>query len=133
VSNSTTATVETLTAEVRVLMVGSPQVTMSVYSQLDEVPPDGIGPFGRVCPKNTRWRTADVVGRDEQGVLARSWVPLEPFDLPRPYDIVRVYGIHCGTTLSKSLAWPYGTPVVEVRAFSAKWPMLPLIVLAALK
>jgi hypothetical protein len=31
------AKVEVLTAEVRVLMVGSRQVTLSVYSQLDEV------------------------------------------------------------------------------------------------
>lgn len=37
-SDSTTATVETLTAEVRALMVGSRQVTMSVYNQLDRVP-----------------------------------------------------------------------------------------------
>ena len=34
-TNTTTATVETLTAEVRVLMVGSRQVTLSVYNQLD--------------------------------------------------------------------------------------------------
>jgi hypothetical protein len=33
-SNSTTATVETLTAEVRVLMVGSRQVTLSVTASL---------------------------------------------------------------------------------------------------
>jgi hypothetical protein len=36
---SKTATVETLTAEVRVLMVGSRQVTMSVYGQLDFIDP----------------------------------------------------------------------------------------------
>lgn len=43
-----TATVETLTAEVRVLMVGSRQVTLSVARQLDEVDPDWILPFGRI-------------------------------------------------------------------------------------
>lgn len=45
---NTTATVETLTAEVRVLMVGNRQVTLSVYRQLDRVPPALIEPFGRV-------------------------------------------------------------------------------------
>jgi hypothetical protein len=53
-TNSTTATVETLTAEVRVLMVGSRQVTLSVYGQLDEVGPEDIEPFGRVNPRDAR-------------------------------------------------------------------------------
>jgi hypothetical protein len=126
------ARVQVLTAEVRTLVVGSRQVTLSVYNQLDEVPPDGIEPFGRVRRKDARWRTVEVVGRDEEGALARSWVPLEPFDL-KSYDIVRVYDVHRGTTLSKPLAWPYGTPLEEVRAFSADWPRLPLIVLAGLR
>ncbi|HKO85632.1 MAG TPA: hypothetical protein VJ140_13990 [Actinomycetota bacterium] len=43
-----TATVETLTAEVRVLMVGSRQVTLSVARQLDVVHPSVLEPFGRV-------------------------------------------------------------------------------------
>lgn len=48
-----TATVETLTAEVRVLMVGSRQVTLSVFKQLDEVElesddGDHFQPWGRV-------------------------------------------------------------------------------------
>lgn len=45
---SGTATVELLTAEVRVLMVGSRQVTLSVARQLDYVSLDVIEPFGRV-------------------------------------------------------------------------------------
>jgi hypothetical protein len=44
----TTATVETLTAEVRVLMVGSRQVTLSVAKQLDMVSLSRLTPFGRV-------------------------------------------------------------------------------------
>lgn len=80
-----TATVEVLTAEVRVLMVGSRQVTLSVYNQLDHVPSGGIEPFGRVhagrshcgdgwggisrdCPGDC----IDVVGRDSAGILVRS-------------------------------------------------------------
>lgn len=67
------ATVETLTAEVRVLMVGSRQVTMSVYNQLDVMPHTCIEPFGRVNPKEGGlW----VVGRDDiTGTLVRSEAP----------------------------------------------------------
>ena len=48
-----TATVESLTAEVRTLMIGSRQITLSVAKQLDRVDawgygPDVIVPFGRV-------------------------------------------------------------------------------------
>ena len=76
----TAARVEVLTAEVRVLMVGSRQVTLSVYGQLDYAKPDQIEPFGRVrtgrahcsdewggvsrgCPGDC----IDVVGRDSDG------------------------------------------------------------------
>lgn len=44
-----TATVETLTAEVRVLMVGSRQVTLSVARQLDWIDITQLEPFGRVA------------------------------------------------------------------------------------
>ena len=45
-NGSSTATVETLTAEVRVLMVGNRQITLSVAKQLDEVPIAEIEVFG---------------------------------------------------------------------------------------
>jgi hypothetical protein len=45
---TTTARVDLLTAEVRVLMVGSRQITLSVYRQLDWAHADEIIPFGRV-------------------------------------------------------------------------------------
>jgi hypothetical protein len=45
---SDTATVEVLTAEVRVLMVGSRQVTLSIAKQLDRVSLRRMEPFGRV-------------------------------------------------------------------------------------
>lgn len=79
-----TATVETLTAEVRVLMVGSRQVTLSVYRQLDEftVFDDDwcmFRPFGRVSTGLVKRigalayeATLELVGVDpESGVLAR--------------------------------------------------------------
>jgi hypothetical protein len=52
-TTDTTAAAETLTAEVRVLMVGNRQVTMSVARQLDRLDlfgygPGAITPFGRV-------------------------------------------------------------------------------------
>lgn len=60
-----TATVETLTAEVRVLMVGSRQVTLSVAKQLDRVRYEDIEPLGRVKVD----RRDDVfVGSDEQPI-----------------------------------------------------------------
>ena len=42
------ATVEVLTAEVRTLMVGARQITLSVYRQLDEVAMRDVEVFGRV-------------------------------------------------------------------------------------
>jgi hypothetical protein len=77
VTNSTTATVETLTAEVRVLMVGSRQVTLSVYSQLDAVPLMAMTPFGRVRVKETSysgWTYIRVVGAGRDGRLVASWL-----------------------------------------------------------
>lgn len=46
------AHVQVLTAEVRTLVVGSRQVTMSVYCQLDEVRYCHIERFGGVAPRN---------------------------------------------------------------------------------
>ena len=71
-----TATVEVLTAEVRVLMVGSRQVTLSVYRQLDRRPSDEVEPFGRVSDKQDEpkygCRSVFVVGCDASGALVRS-------------------------------------------------------------
>jgi len=54
-------------------MVGSRQVTLSVYNQLDEVPYTDIEPFGRVRPRDAERGRVCVVGRDkESGVLVRS-------------------------------------------------------------
>lgn len=49
------ATVETLTAEVRVLMVGSRQITLSVARQLDRVGLYDLEPFGRIRLASHRW------------------------------------------------------------------------------
>jgi hypothetical protein len=70
-------TVEVLTAEVRVLMVGSRQITLSVVRQLDHADPGEIQPFGRVrTDRDSTLASAgieqiEVVG-SAGGVLARS-------------------------------------------------------------
>ncbi len=69
------ARVQVLTAEVRTLMVGFRQVTLSVYRQLDWVEPARILPFGRVNTEkrdtDTNVEVLDVVG-SASGILARS-------------------------------------------------------------
>lgn len=70
-----TATIETLTAEVCVLVVGSRQVTMSVYNQLDYADFDQIEPFGRVTPKDARDGIYVIGKRRDGGDLVRSVLP----------------------------------------------------------
>lgn len=72
-SEAKTATVEVLTAEVRVLMVGSRQVTLSVAKQLDFVPAGEIDPFGRIRMSDSHANRLDVIG-SASGVLVRSKV-----------------------------------------------------------
>ncbi len=68
-TDTKTATVEVLTAEVRVLMVGSRQITLSVFRQLDIVPYDSCIPMGRVndSKDQERW----IVGKNSNGNLVR--------------------------------------------------------------
>jgi hypothetical protein len=67
------ATVEALTAEVRVLMVGSRQITLSVVRQLDKVAPELIEPFGRVrAARQPALNEIEVVGSLQDGILAYS-------------------------------------------------------------
>jgi hypothetical protein len=77
VAGVASATVETLTAEVRVLMVGSRQITLSVARQLDAVQLEEVEPFGRVAldagvsgvTPHRGW----VIGRQrDTGVLVRA-------------------------------------------------------------
>ena len=99
VNGQQTATVETLTAEVRVLMVGSRQVTLSVAKQLDVCPLSDMTPFGRVSivdPSHSAWH---LIGRHkESGVLSLASLPhrlpMTPWigNLPRAVTVCRVYG-----------------------------------------
>jgi len=66
------ATVEVLTAEVRVLMVGSRQITLSVVRQLDYASPAEIKPFGRIrADRKPAAEEIEVIGSID-GVLATS-------------------------------------------------------------
>lgn len=82
---SESASVEVLSAEVRVLQVGSLQLTRSMYWQLDEAAPKKFQPFGRV--KDNKRPLKDgvlLVGRDSRtGALVRchalppNWSPTD--------------------------------------------------------
>lgn len=75
---SETAKVEVLTAEVRALMVGNRQITLSVFRQLDWVNISEIKIFGRVNDEKTlnefRGHPLLVVGANNKGILCRSAV-----------------------------------------------------------
>lgn len=79
------ARVEVLRAEVRVLMVGSRQVTLSVARQLDVVEPTKIKPWGRVrIDKDPTGQVIEVVGPAD-GALARSATSRERNRCPRDH------------------------------------------------
>lgn len=82
---ASSARVDVLTAEVRVLMVGSRQVTLSVYNQLDRVALVAMTPFGRVSVKrqpdpDDPWDHVDLVGADGEGILVASWFARHRYD-----------------------------------------------------
>lgn len=119
-----TATVETLTAEVRVLMVGNRQITLSVYRQLDDFEylgePDlsQFNVFGRVrtgtkyvidiehdyygknvVTKGEAW--AEFVGRDERTRALTRLVVLTYQDLGLVPDLKETL-----------LKWKYELPLI---------------------
>jgi hypothetical protein len=131
-----TATVEVLTAEVRVLMVGSRQVTMSVYNQLDGVRCDDIEAFGRVSPPRADEGFIYVVGRSNEplmsGTLVRSKLPC----------IWALEHLREKGTIRSSGGYYYGQWRADLKdrasyavalAATCKWMNLPLIVLAGLR
>lgn len=128
-----TATVETLAAEVHVLKVGSRQITMSVYEQLDKVGSDEIEPFGRVRPKGATWQTVYVVGRSlrtaDSGALVRSWHDSS-------LQLERLRDAEAGRTSHPIPRSWYDASSEERAALeqrAAEWAALPLIVLAGLR
>lgn len=124
-----TATIETLTAEVRVLMVGSRQVTLSVARQLDRVKIDEISPFGRVKLDKDSDRYCLIGKHFETGVLVLATGPkmFEPINSRPPENQGALASI--ASSFSKS-AWDEWDRESDIRKYVQG---LPLIVLAGLK
>ncbi len=126
------ATVEVLTAEVRQLMIGKRQVTLSIFRQLDDVDPDCCQPFGRVHDSNAPTRrgsrgtslpTVHVVGRStDTGALVRAH-RAEP-EHPAPW---MKQGL--GPRPEPAVLARYERDLTRYR----EWAALPLIVLAGLR
>jgi hypothetical protein len=133
------ATVEVLTAEVRVLMVGSRQVTLSVAKQLDQVDPDDIEPFGRIRTGARLPFAAtgmiEVIGKADDGSLVRSTEVRESYRCDRASENQRVTfnGRDCITLRCPEHPtggdhfWDSDPDVLD------EWETLPLIVLAGLR
>lgn len=98
-----TAHIETMTAEVKVLMVGNRQITLSVAKQLDRVPLEDMFPFGRI--RIDRKHPRDVIGRSNtDGALVISeWPPtIRMGDLTEPITVCR---IHARKSPEGTLSW----------------------------
>jgi len=135
----TTATIETLTAEVRVLMVGSRQVTLSVAKQLDrtsffEDGPGAITPFGRV--KTGAKATLERL-KPEKARLSGSYYD-DDFETYKAEPYLEVIGRSnrerdCGALVIFEVARSKDADQAEDKAALAEWAKLPLIVLAGLR
>ncbi len=73
-----TAEIQALTAQVRVLMVGSRQVTMSVFNQLDCVDLEEVVPMGRVQPRGDGIDRLWMIGANSSGELVRACLFTNP-------------------------------------------------------
>lgn len=131
--------VEVLTAQVRVLMVGSRQVTLSVFRQLDEVDFEEVTPFGRVRDRNSD-SYRDIIGiHFKDGSLVRA--PLNrPVHEGSYYREEYAKHIQQHRYISpeseakgKIEQEKYLEDLVRFRSQSDRFNKLPLIILAGLK
>lgn len=126
----TSAEVQTLTAEVRVLIVGNRQVTMSLARQLDIVPPTCISPFGRIdlhYPGIKYRGGVRVIGKDTvNGALAVSHAVNIQDDLYRAAPEF----VYWNDTYAPG--YEMSIDREEMESFYTTWRALPLIVLAGL-
>jgi|SRR5580698_9531969 hypothetical protein len=134
--------VEVLTAEIRVLQVGSKPVTLSTARQLDSVDGTAIKPFGRVrIDLKPAAGLIEVIGSVDR-ILVRSSALARKVECPGYSNpsFSRGYGLplvvcsrHRDTSPSASAGhheWTEYTPSQEI--YEA-WLALPLIVLAGLR
>lgn len=141
-STSHEPSVESLTAEVRVLQVGSKPVTLSAARQLDHVDARDITPFGRVRidPKPAA-NLIEVIGSVD-GVLARSSATFRHVECPgytpttsrsytgRPPQVVCHRHRDASPMQAQRHKW---TEYSTSREVYEAWLALPLIVLAGLR
>lgn len=144
-SSDSDPAVETLTAEIRVLQVGSKPVTLSAARQLDHVDDRGIKPFGRVRIDPRPGNMIEVIGSAD-GILARSSATFREVVCPG-YMTTRLPGgpssvphavcpdhqetpAPAGRVSAEQHTWTDYAPSKEL--YDA-WEKLPLIVLAGLR
>lgn len=126
------AQVETLTAEVRTLMVGRRQITLSVYRQLDIAFEDYVEPFGRVNDPKTAWdgplQSHNHISLGPVWVVGRSTCD---------GSLVRacryVYDLHVSWGASDDEKAAVEERVTRRRLAMEEWEALPLIVLAGMR
>lgn len=125
------ATVQTLTAEVRVLTYGTRQITKSVVAQLDAIRADAIQPFGRIRTGQKiaePWGVPELpelelIGRHPRtGVLVKANV----MSTDRPPN----YFASLPSMPTKEDREQYTELVDEWKSLCLAWRALPLIVLA---
>jgi hypothetical protein len=131
-----------LTAEIRVLQVGSKPVTLSAARQLDSVAATAIKPFGRVRidPKPATG-LIEVIG-SANGILARSSARARKVECPgyATSDLYRGYGPplvictrHRNTPPDEGAGHHDWTEYTPSQKIYEAWLALPLIVLAGLR
>ena len=141
-SSASEPSVEVLTAEVRVLQVGSKPVTLSAARQLDSVDATAIKPFGRVRidPKPATG-LIEVIG-SANGILARSSARARKVECPGwatsdPYRIGGQPLVTCARHRNTPPSAPAGhhdwTEYTPSQEIYEAWLALPLIVLAGLR
>lgn len=138
-----TVTIDVLTAEVRVLMVGNRQITLSVFRQLDAVKQDDCEPMGRINDSTTGRQL--MIGRHRTtGVLVRASFDREnprfTFEEQRRYDQLKIRSRNEMSSadvreLAEMHAITAEMPrlMEAFRAAVAAYEALPLIVLAGLR
>lgn len=123
--------VQLLTAEVRTLVVGARQVTLSFYAQLDECSPELIEPFGRVRPRGaSRWHTY-VVGRIYGELVRSSVLSMQAWQQGKRISYGETAQLDVGNI---RYVIPYNVERQDtLAALATEWEKLPLIVLAGLR
>lgn len=131
------ARVQVLTAEVRTLVIGSRQVTKTVYDQLDMVPPSAIEPFGRINWGETNQKIWIVGRHAATGALVRSFVFRRSAELDGDGYL---YEGRVGASWASRTSYRFWRTDVgaygqrqQLTELVEQWSALPLIVLAGLR